>query len=251
MRMRTNIVSLIGVLAALVPVLARADRRAYGETYGAVTAPKGALDLELWSTYHAPPGGAPPGTPYLLRHQVEVETGLTDRWDVAVYGIARQLEGSSTELEAAKLETRFALARPGEWLVDPVLYLEARKAFVDERPFSIEEKLILGKDLGRLNLALNLAAEQELEGGDVKPEWSYALGSSWEFLPALRLGAEAFGSFARETVAAGRRRTESLLWAGPAASLAWSRFWLVLAAGFGLNDDSDAVRARAIFAIQL
>ena len=39
-----------------------ADRRAYGVTYEAVTAPKGELDVETWSTY-ARLGGAtlPPG----------------------------------------------------------------------------------------------------------------------------------------------------------------------------------------------
>ena len=94
----------------------------------------------------------------MLRHQLELETGLTDRWDVALYGIARQIERRATELEAAKLETRYALARPGEWLVDPVLYLEAVKTFVDDRPFSLEGKLILGRDLGPLNLSANVAA---------------------------------------------------------------------------------------------
>jgi hypothetical protein len=240
---------LAGALAA-VPLVARADRRIYGETYNAVTAPKGALDLELWSTYHAPPREAPSGSPYLLRHQLEIETGITDRWDVALYGVARQIEGRSNELEAAKVETRLALARPGEWPVDPVLYLEVQKSFVDEKPLSVEEKLILGKGVGRLDVSLNLAAEQEFEDGEVEPEWEYALGSSWEILPALRLGAEAFGSLAEEEVAPGREEWKSALYAGPAVSLAWRRAWLVLAAGFGITDESEAVRARAILAFQ-
>jgi hypothetical protein len=251
MTTRTATAILIALAALALPSAARADRRYYGETYTAVTAPQGALDVELWSTYHAPPSGDPAGSPWVLRHQAELETGITDRWDVAAYGIARQIEHRSTELEAAKLETRFALARPGEWIVDPVLYFEAVKTFVDDRPFSIEGKLILGKDLDRLNLAVNVAAEQEFAGGGSHTEGSYAAGASWEVVPALRLGAEAFGTVARETVAPGQERTQSLVWAGPALSVAWSRFWLVLAAGFGLNADSEALRARAIFAIQL
>lgn len=251
MRMKTTIVTFALLLAGAFPSTSRADRRYYGETYNAVTAPKGALDVEVWSTYLAPPSGAAAGSPYVLRHQAEIETGITDRWDVALYGVARQIEGSATEVEASKLETRFALARPGEWIVDPVLYLEAKKTFVEDRPFSVEEKLILGKDLGPLNLALNAAAEQEFVGGKTDTEWSYAIGSSWEIVPALRIGAEAFGSVARVIAASGQATTEAPLWAGPAVSLAWSRFWLVLAAGFGLNGDGDALRARAIFAIQL
>jgi len=122
---------------------------------------------------------------------------------------------------------------------------------VDEKPFSVEEKLILGKDVGRLNLSLNLAAEQEIEDGAVEREWEWALGSSWEVVPALRLGAEVFGGVAEEEVAPGVDRTEWKAWAGPAASIAFGHAWLVLAAGLGLNDDSDAVRARAILAFQL
>jgi hypothetical protein len=239
---------LASVLLA-VPAVSRADRRYYGETYNAVTAPKGAVDLELWTTRHEPPSGAS-GAPGLWRHQLEIETGVTDRWDVALYGVARQIDGDDPELEAAKVETRYALAAPGTWLVDPVLYLEVQQSFVDEKPLSIEEKVIVGKDLGRLNVSLNLGAEQEFEDGEVKPEWEYALGASWEVVPALRLGAEAFGVVEEEEIAPGQEELEALLWAGPTASIAFGRAWLVLAAGLGLTDDSDALRARAILAFQ-
>ncbi len=244
----------IAMLAAAallgVPASSRADRRYYGETYSAATAPRGALDVELWTTYYEPPKDAS-GAPSLWRHQLELETGLTDRWDVAVYGVARQIENADLEFEAAKVESRLALAAPGAWFVDPVVYVELQKSFVDDKPFSIEEKLILAKDLGRLNVSLNVAGEQEFVGGDVEPEWSYALGSSWELVPAFRLGAEVFGQRAKEEVSPGVERTESLAWAGPAASIAFGRTWLVLAAGFGLSEESDAFRARAILAFQL
>ena len=42
----------------------------------------------------------------------------------------------------------------------------------------------------------------------------------------------------------------SQAWAGPAASIAFGRSWLVLAAGLGLTGESDAFRARAILAFQ-
>ncbi len=233
---------------ALAPTVARADRRYYGETYNASTAPKGSLDLELWSTLHDSPREAE-GPPRLWRHQVELETGITDRWDVAVYNIARQIQGRDLEYEALKLETRYRLSEPGRWFVDPVLYLEVKKTFVDERPFSVEEKIILAKDIGRLNLALNLAAEQEFADG-VEHEGEWALGASWEVVPALRVGAEAFGSVAEEETAPGKEKLEGLAYAGPAVSIAFGRSWLVLAAGFGLTDESEAVRARAILAFQ-
>ena len=246
--MTRNIVMLAALLA--VPALARADRRYYGETYNASTAPRGSVDLEAWTTWYQPPKGEV-GALSSWRHQLELETGITDRWDVAVYGVARQLEGESLEFEAVKLETRLALAAPGAWFVDPVLYLELQKTVVEDKPFSVEEKLILAKDVGALNVSLNVAAEQEFVGGDVNPEWSWALGSSWELVPALRLGAEVFGDRVKEAVSPGVEQTLSQAWAGPAASIAFGRAWLVLAAGFGLNGQSDQVRARAILSFGL
>jgi hypothetical protein len=246
---RNALVALAAATVLSLPAAARADRRYYGETYNASTAPKGALDLELWSTLHDPPR-EDAGAPHVWRHQVELETGITDRWDVALYNIARQVEGRSVQYEATKVETRYRLSDPGQWFVDPVLYLEIKKSWVDDRPLSFEEKLILGKDIGRLNLSVNGAVEQEFAGGEVHWEGSWAGGASWEIVPAVRIGGEAFGSVAREEDATGREKTEALAWAGPAVSLAFGRAWLVLAAGFALNDQSEAVRARAILAFQ-
>jgi hypothetical protein len=240
----TRLSLLLAAAVAVVPSDARADRRYYGETYTAQTAPRGSLDLELWSTFHDRPreGGL-----HVWRHQVELETGITDRWDVAVYNIARQIQGKDLEYEALKLETRYRLAEPGRWFVDPVIYLELKKTVVDDRPFSVEEKIILSKDLGRLNLALNLAAEQEFAGGKVEHDGEWAAGGSWEIVPAFRVGAEAFGAVAEE---AGTDRLQAQAWAGPAVSIAWGRSWLLLATGVGLTDSSERVRARAVLAFQ-
>lgn len=248
-RMTRRIVTLITAALLAFPAVSRADRRYYGETYNAVTAPKGSLDLELWTTYYEPPSEAT-GASGFWRHQLELETGITDRWDVAAYGIVRQLHGESPEFEAVKLETRYALAAPGTWFVDPVLYFEVKKEFLDDKPLSIEEKLILGKDVGRLNLSLNLAAEQEIEGGEVEPEWEWALGTSWEVAPVIRVGAEAFATLEEEKQPSGKEKLEALAWAGPALSIAVRRVWLVLAAGFGLTEDAERVRGRAILAFQ-
>jgi hypothetical protein len=239
----------VALTLALVPAAARADRRYYGETYTASIAPRGSLDLELWSTFHDSPRDG--SAPALWRHQVELETGITDRWDVALYNIARQIQGQNLEYEAVKVETRYRLSEPGAWFVDPVLYFEVRKEFVDDRPLAIEEKLILSKDVGRLNMAVNLAAEQEfIPGGNVEHDFEWAGGTSWEIVPAFRVGAEVFGTVIR-TDEDGVINVVSQAWAGPAVSIAWGKAWLVLAAGAGLNDASERVRVRAIFSYQL
>jgi hypothetical protein len=238
--------STVAVVAAalLLPALARADRRYYGETYNAVTAQPGGLDVELWSTLHQDPRAV--GNGHLWRHQLELETGITERWDVAVYNIWVGPQDQSTQYEATKLETRYRLSRPGEWIVDPILYLELRKEWISDKPTAVEEKLILGKDVGAWNTSLNLSAEQEfIPGGDREYEYGYALGQSYEVLPWFRVGGEVFGDWRR---AAGSTLSEH--WAGPSISLAYSKVWLVTALGFGLNDDSERLRARAVLAYQ-
>jgi hypothetical protein len=232
-------------LIAVAPRLARADRRYYGETYDSTLAAPGALDVELWSTWHQAPSA---GGATLWRHQFELETGITDHWDVALYNIFTSEQGEGTRYEAAKLETRYRLSDPGQWFVDPVLYLEVRKEFIEDKPWAIEEKLILGKDIGRLNFSANVLAEQEFpEGGGNEIEWGYAFGASYELSPYLRLGGETFGFWNR---GAGESTYQYTSYAGPAVSIAWSRVWLVLAASWGLNDASEKLRARAILAFQ-
>jgi len=236
------------VLAALaaLPTAARADRRYYAETYSAVTAPPGGLDVEAWSTlYRAPKEG---GTSF-WRHQLELETGLTDRWDLALYGNLRRDFGDRSRFEGLQLETRWRPTAPGEWPVDLVLYLEVKKEVIRDQPWAVEEKVILGKDLRAWNLSLNLTAEQEFpKGGGSELEWGWALATSYELHPAVRFGGEVYGAWAK---ASGEPSWERTAYAGPAVSLSWSRAWLVLGAGFGLSDASDRVRLRAVLALQL
>ncbi|HEU4384254.1 MAG TPA: hypothetical protein VFR85_12230 [Anaeromyxobacteraceae bacterium] len=229
-------------LLAAAPVSARADRRYYGETYDAAVASPGDLELELWETFHQAP---PAGVADLWRTQIELETGLLRRWDVALYNVLRSESGQGTRYEALKLETRYGLADRGAWPVDVVLYLEVMKEFLEDRAWVLEEKVIAARDLGPLNLSLNLAAEQEWIVGGNETELGGALGASLELVPALRLGAEVFGGRTR-VAAAGVAAFQNKAWAGPAVSVAALEGWLLLAAGFGLTDQSEKVRARAI-----
>ena len=243
--MRTRLVVIHALALAVLPAAARADRRYYAETYSATTAEPGGVDLELWSTLQQAPrqGGLQTWV-----HQVEVETGLTDSWDVALYNVFQYQQGDVLRYQALKVESRYRLSQPGEWVVDPVLYLEARKEFVEDKPWAVEEKVIVAKDLRRLNLSVNLLAEQEfLPGGGTELEWGYAAGASWEATPMVRLGAEAWGAWNRP---AGGDAYRFTAYAGPALALAASRTWLVLGAGWGLNDASDRLRVRAILAFQ-
>ncbi len=234
----------LALLATLSPGVARADRRYYGETYNSSTSPPGGLDLELWSTLSQAPRAG--GVQYWT-HQLELETGITPRWDVALYNVWVREQGDATRYQATKIETRYRLSDYGEWFVDPVLYLELKKEWLGDKPFATELKLILSKDVGPFNVAVNGSYELELiPGGDRQHEGAYAVGASYELVPWVRVGAESFGAWAR--LPGGE--VESGHYAGPALSLAVSRTWLVLAAGFGLTDASQRAQLRGILAFQ-
>lgn len=247
----------------IVPLLAQdalADRRAYGQTYEAVTAPKGEIDVESWSTFA--PDGEVSGGPSSrgVRQMIELEYGITDRWDIALYNMLDMITSGETDSGYAglKVETRYRLSERGQWAVDPVLYLEFQQLFRGDADQKYEAKLILGKDIGKVNLALNVAFEEEkLEEGGWNSEVEYALGASYAITPAWVVGGEIFGKAEREEeMEGGEKELENKSWIGPSVSWAGGGsgilrgVWVTLAGGAGLGDGADPYYARAIVGFQ-
>lgn len=242
--------------AALLPASAAlADRRAYGTTYEAVTAPRGELDVETWTTI-APQGEVEGGPSSRgMREMIELEYGITDRWDVALYNMLDMITSGDTESGYAgfKVETRYRPADRGEWFVDPVLYLEFQQLFRGDARQKLEGKLILAKDIGNVNIAGNVAIEEErLTDATWNTEVEYAAGTSYALSPAWMLGAEIFGKAEKGEMGGVENRS----WAGPAVSWAGGGrgalrgVWVTLAGGAGLTSESDSYYARLIVGFQ-
>jgi hypothetical protein len=250
---RATSIAIASVLLSLAGGTAFADRRAYGVTYEAVTAAKGELDVEIWSTYapegHVVNGPASEG----LRETIEIEYGITDRWDIALYNMLDITSGESESGYAGfMIETRYRLSDRGQWAIDPVLYLEFQQLFRGDANQKYEAKLILGKDFGPMNVSFNVAIEEErLKEASWHPEVEYALGASYAISPALVVGGEVFGKLEKEM-----DEIESLNWIGPAISWATSGkgsmrgLWVTLAGGAGLGGESDPWYGRAIIGLQ-
>jgi hypothetical protein len=246
-------------LTAALPSPARADRRAYAETYEAVTAAPGQLDVEAWHTY-ASGGEISNGPPTKgNRTMLELEYGITARWDVALYNLLDT--GTEDDGYAGfKIETRYRLALPGTLFVDPVLYLEYQHLFRGDATDKFEIKGIFARNIGPWNLALNLAfeleREKEMDETEFKPEGEFAFGVSRELgSPALKLGAEVFGFVEKEEVPGMEAEVEPYIFAGPALSWATglhsalSGLWLTVGAGRGIVE-SDDYYARVILGLQ-
>jgi hypothetical protein len=251
-----NTLFVVPCLAIALPAsVAHADRRAYGVTYEAVTAPQGELDVETWSTF-APQGEVDGGPSSRgVREMIELEYGITDRWDAALYNMLDMITSGDTESGYAgfKLETRYRPSDRGEWPVDPVFYLEFQQLFRGDARQKYEAKLIVAKDLGNLNLAANLAVEEERT---TEPAWNteveYAAGASYALSPAWIVGAELFGKAEKDEMGGIANRS----WAGPALSWAGGGtgvlrgVWVTLAGGAGLGGEADPYYARAIVGFQ-
>src|SRR5262249_48146198 len=242
--------------AALIPAsTALADRRAYGTTYEAVTAPRGELDVETWTTF-APQGEVDGGPPSRgMREMIELEYGITDRWDVALYNMLDMITSGDTSSGYAgfKVEIRYRPADRGEWFLDPVLYLEFQQLYRGDANQKIEGKLILAKDIGNVNIAGNVALEEErLSDATWNTEVEYAAGTSYALSPAWMIGAEIFGKAEKGEKGGVENRT----WAGPAESWAGGgrgmlpRVWVTLAGGAGLTSEPDSYYARLIVGFQ-
>jgi len=244
----------IGAMLVVSTSVAHADVRAYGTTYEAVTAPKGELDVELWTTYahQGEVDGGPASRG--VRQMVELEYGVTDRWDAALYNMLDLVSGDTASGYAGfKIESRFRPSFRGEWFVDPIIYAEFQQLFRGDANQKYELKLILAKDFGKVNVAVNAAFEEErTTDATWNPEFEYAAGTSYELSPALKIGGEIFGKLESEPMVG----TENRLWAGPAVSWATTRdsilhgIWVTVAAGAGIQGDADAVYGRLIVGLQ-
>ena len=97
--------------------------------------------------------------------QTEIEYGLTDRLELALYftfvpnaGDRATAVPALPEGNGAKQRLRYALADPGAWPIDVAVYGELAE---NEREVELEGKLILQRRIGRLRLIANLTVERE------------------------------------------------------------------------------------------
>src|SRR5260221_10342239 len=140
LRMRITIAT-SGALALLAAPAALADRRDFVRAYQVATQPKGNLEFELWNDLVAPSTGGLDAAE--STHRVELEYGLTDRWDLALYHVFTQAPPGPFHFDSWRLETRYRLAEKGEWPIDVMLYLELERPAAFTEAAETEEKLIL------------------------------------------------------------------------------------------------------------
>lgn len=217
-----------------------ADYRYYAWTYQFMTMLPGRVEAEIYNRFKQP--DASDSSTGSWKRQYEIETGITPGWDVSLYHVESYSSNDTTvKADEIKLRTRFKLARKDAFIVDPAIYVEYKVQSDRTFPDTWETKLILAKDMGKLNIAINLTPEESYYSGTREKYWKteYAAGASYPLYGAIaRMGIELTGDI-----------TNSEHSVGPVLSFKGQSLWSSIGPQFGLNGNSDTVKIQWIVGI--
>ncbi len=268
--------ALAGALALAAPAPAAANPRSLPFSYPYETLPGGALELEQYAdlipvrVVRELPDGTTEGVVSVRSQlQTELEYGLTDRLEVALYFTFRQGGSATTpflRFQGLKQRLRYRFKELGEWPIDVGVYLEVAELH-DE--IEVEEKLLLSRRLGPVSVVANLWVEQEwyFQTEETKHIYNPTLGVTYVVSPRLSLGAEYWvrGRFdadrgPTDKGGADDATTSTVHYAGPTLLLQAERIWLAVGAyarldrlgtGVSVGDPFGKVWIRTLLGIDL
>ena len=231
-RMKTITIVAVTVLLAWAST-APADQKSYVWTYDYSTLARDSAEVELYQTSVTRDRQMSDTSDW--KQQIEIEYGITDHLDAGLYQVFEQPTGGAFTYEGFKARLRYRVAEKDRLPVDVLLYAEHVESTTEDSEF--EGKLVLAKDVGRLNMAYNQIFEKKYKNGS-SVENAYAAGISYEVTPAFRLCVESKGNFKDNTYAAG----PTLAWSG-------GRIWANIGAVFALNDRTNDREIRLLMGI--
>lgn len=183
---RIGWLGLAGVWLAVTAAPAQAGLRTFIFNQDTYTERKGELEVELYNDLNLT--DLDNENTYDSKHQVELEYGITDQLQVAVYEVFTWDEGRRENWQHDQLmyELKYRLAESGAWPVDVGLYTEYKNPNGprDRRSDTWENKLLLGKTIGGVRLVTNLTAQKTI---NTHSDWqlSYTVGASHAFTPRV------------------------------------------------------------------
>ena len=227
------------IALVLLTNIVRADKRSYVWTYEYQTMEAGEVELEHYLTISTPLSNSFENVTS-TEHNIEVEVGMTDRFDFSIYQVIKQAPESSLQYSGYKLRFRYRLGEKGDFLMDPLLYFEY-KGKPDFSEHGYEGKLILAKDFGRFNFSVNPVLEYEYENSEWESELKYNAGISYKLDGLLKIGLEARGG-------------ENGQYIGPVISHGTGKAWVAFGSAFAItniSNDKPEIMLRMILGINL
>lgn len=181
---------------------------------------RGEAEFEHYLTFSAPKISDIQGK-IVTEHWFEIEIGMNDHFDVAIYHVFKQLPNSPIKYDKFKMRTRYRIGEKNKFLFDPLLYFE----YIGVPDFSkhkLEFKLIMAKDVGNFNIAAQPIFEFKKED-KWELEWKYAIGMKYKLHELLSIGIESKGG-------------EDAYYIGPVISHGKSHLWGTLGTAFRVNE---------------
>ncbi len=212
--------------------VAGADQKNYVWTYDYSSLAKDSAEIEFYQTAVTRDRKVSGSSDW--QQQIELEYGITDRLDAALYEMYERPVDGTLDYAGYKFRLRYRVAEKNQLPLDVVLYAEHQENVIE--PNAFEGKLIFAKDIGKVNIAYNQIYERQYNTG--VGEHEYAAGVSYEVLPFLRLGVESKGSYKEGEYAVG----PTLAWVG-------GRIWANIGAVFSLNDKTNDREVRFLLGV--
>lgn len=144
---------LVFLLACTIPAFCHV--REWILTYPFWTAPQGQLEFEQWHNAGDNLAEDP-------EEWFELEYGVTNRYQTALY--LTRFAGNFRH-KGWKWENIYRLTNPGDFIVDPAVYVEYQNRDGVREPGELEMKLILQRYFGQLAVGANFVWEKEFEPG--------------------------------------------------------------------------------------
>lgn len=259
------------LLLVVVPAApAAATPRSLPFTYPYQTLPAGATELEQYVdvvptrvTRERTDGTLEGVMGMRYQLQTEFEYGITDRLEAAFYLVFRQsasLGPGSLHFQGMKQRLRYRFTTEADFPVGIGAYLEVAE-LSDE--IEIEEKLIVGRRFGRVQVLANVWFEQEryFQTKETKFIYNPTIGATWEWSPSLVTGLEYWVRGRFDAGAAGKDApTAAHHYLGPTLLLQGQTIWLSLGAyvgltsvhrGFQVDEPYGPLWVRALLGIHL
>ncbi len=185
---------LIPFITTIFITTARAQDKYYVWTAPYETTDANEFELESYSYFLTP---SLSDNTHSLVQEFELEYGVTDRLQLGMYQVFNRDYPAGSGEASFMIEALYKLAGRDRWIVNPLLYLEYERPWDFKSPNHLEAKLVLSKDIGRLNGTVNGIGEFEFGGkSDFSPELS--AGASYLVADGLRAGVEGFFTLSDE-----------------------------------------------------
>ena len=95
-------------------------------------------------------------------HAIVVEAGVTPRLTIEASGIYSKDPGNSIILDGIEIEGRYQFVESGEYWLDAGALIAYDFATHSQQPNSVETKLLLQKDIGKLTSMVNIGFSQNV-----------------------------------------------------------------------------------------